>query len=311
MVSLLAAEYAVRHAFRDVSSAADTRTYFHQPVVEQNSLGFRGREIGLVKAEHTYRIAVIGDSLTWGTGVPYGERFSDRLEEQLNTRRPADAVYEVLNFGRVGWDIGDELDALRTLVLKTSPDFVLLQWYVNDFENGDYGDRPHPASLVPWSAVHGVLLRASALYSALQTQWVSVQEKLGLVETYADYMYRRFGDPDGPDSTSAIELTRAFIEECGKRGVGVGLVLFPHVDADLSAGRYRYDYLHERVLDACRQEGVTCADLRSTFAAYPDYLRLWASRLDAHPSALAHQLATDRLMEAWGAFWLQARPAGR
>jgi hypothetical protein len=61
-------------------------------------------------------------------------------------------------------------------------------------------------------------------------------------------------------------------------------------------------------LEACGREGITCVDLRSTFAAYPDYLTLTASRLDPHPSALAHRLAADRLMEAWGAFWLQARP---
>jgi lysophospholipase L1-like esterase len=251
---------------------------------------------------------VIGDSLTWGVGVPYQARFSDRLEEQLNGRRPADVTYEVLNFGRSGWDTGDELNALRTLVPKASPDFVLLQWYVNDFENGDYGDRPQPAALVPWDGVNEVLLRGSALYSRLQAQWVIAQETLGLVETYPDYMYRRFGDPDAPDSARAIDRIREFIGECRNRGIGVSLVLFPHVDRGLSAGRYRYDYLHDRVLEACRREGVTCVDLRSTFAAYPDYLTLWANRLDPHPSALAHQLAADRLMEAWGPVWLQARP---
>ena len=34
-VSLLAAEYALRYAFREVSSAADTRTYLHRPVVDR------------------------------------------------------------------------------------------------------------------------------------------------------------------------------------------------------------------------------------------------------------------------------------
>jgi lysophospholipase L1-like esterase len=307
-ISLLAAEYVVRHAFRDVESAADTRSYFHRHVAEQNSLGFRGREVRRDKPGHTYRIAVIGDSLTWGVGVAYRERFGDLLEERLNARRPADVTYEVLNFGRSGWDIGDELEALRTLVLPAHPDFVLLQWYVNDFEDGDYADRPHPAPLMPWEPVTAELLRRSALYSVLQAQWVIAQEKLRLVETYPDYMYRRFGDPDGPHSTAAIERTREFIGECRSHGVGVSLVLFPHVDPDLSAGRYRYDYLHDRVLAACRQEGITCADLRSTFAAYPEYLTLWANRLDPHPSALAHRLAADRLMETWGSFWLQARP---
>jgi lysophospholipase L1-like esterase len=307
-VSLLAAEYALRHAFRDVSSAADTRTYFHRQVVERNSLGFREREFRPAKPKDIYRIAVIGDSLTWGVGVPSGERFSDLIGERLGAGRRADLTYEVLNFGHPGWDTDDELEALRTLILKASPDFVLLQWYVNDFENGDYWNRPHPALLTPWDSVNEVLLANSALYATLQVQWATVQERLGLVDTYADYMYGRFGDPDGRGSTYAIVRTREFIEECRANGIPMSIVLFPHVDPNLSAGRYRFGYLHDRVLDACRQEMVTCVDLRSTFAAYPDYRTLWASRLDPHPSTLAHQLAADRLMEAWGAFWLQARP---
>ncbi len=179
---------------------------------------------------------------------------------------------------------------------------------MNDFENDERSERPQPAFLTPWDAANAVLLRNSALYSRLQEQWVIAQEKLGLVETYPDYMYRRFGDPDGPHSTYAIERIQEFIDECRRHGIGVSLVLFPHVDPDLSAGRYRYDYLHDRVLEACRRERITCVDLRSTFAAYPDYLTLWATRLDPHPSALAHRLAADRLMEMWGPFWLQARP---
>jgi GDSL-like Lipase/Acylhydrolase family len=311
-VSLLAAEYALRYAFRDVSSAADTRTYLHRPVVDRvNSLGFREREVPRDKPKDTYRIAVIGDSLTMGGGVLDGERFSDLLEARLNARRRSDLTYQVLNFGRVGWDTDHELEGLRTLVLKASPDFVLLQWYVNDFENGDYGDRPHPALLTPWDSVNTLLRARSALYSTLQAQWVTVQEKLGWVDTYADYLYWRFGDPDGPGSTHAITGIREFIEECQDHGIPMSIVLFPHVDADLSAGRYRFSYLHDRVLDACRREGATCVDLRSTFAAYPAYRTLWVSRLDPHPSALAHRLAADRLMEVWGGFWFQGTTAER
>jgi len=307
-VSLLAAEFVMRYAFRDVKSAADTRTYFNQREVEDNSLGFREREFKMDKPKDTYRIAVVGDSLTWGIGVAYGDRFSDLIEKRLTVPKRPDVRYEAINFGHPGWDTEAELAALRTLVLKVSPDFVLLQWYVNDFENGDYGDRPHPAAIAPWDSVNEFLLLRSALYSRLQVQWVTAQEKLGLVDTYADYMYWRFGDPDGPGSTYAIVRIREFIEECHAHGIPTSMVLFPHVDPDLSAGRYRFSYLHDRVLEACRQEGITCVDLRSTFAAYPDYLTLWASRLDPHPSALAHRLAADRLMEAWGAFWLRARP---
>src|SRR5262249_19843775 len=156
---------------------------------------------------------------------------------------------------------------------------------------GEYASRPRPAALVPWDSVNEFLSLRSALYSQLTARWVSVQESLGLVDSYADYMYRRFGDPDGVDSTRAVANVREFIEECRSHDIPMSIVLFPDVDADLSRGRYRFGYLHDRVLEVCRQEATTCVDLRSTFAAHPDFLTLWASRLDPHPSALAHRLA--------------------
>ena len=91
----------------------------------------------------------------------------------------------------------------------------------------------------------------------------------------------------------AVEQLRAFFAECRQRRTPVALVLFPHVDPSLSEGRYIYAYLHERVLAACRAEGVDCLDLRATFAKVPDYRRLWASPFDPNPSPLARPEHAD------------------
>jgi len=306
-VSLGAAELALRVALRSVRTAGDIRVYFHQSEQNKNSLGFREREFSLAKPDGVYRIAVLGDSLSWGPGVPTAKRFSNLVERFLDEQRGPGPRYEVLNFGLSGMDTEDEVRMLRQLVLKTEPDFVLLQWYVNDFENGDHADRPRPAPLVRPGELHLKLLRSSALYALLDPKWAALQEMLGLVESFPAYMYRRFGDPEGPDSVYEIERVKEFIGECRQHGIPVGIVLFPNVGPGLVRGAYDYDYLHDRVLAACRDEGVTCVDLRSTFAAYTDYRTLWASPLDPHPSALANRLAAERLMAAFGPTWLGSR----
>lgn len=309
--SLVAAEFALRAAFRAVTSAGDTRTYFHQPEARVNSLGFREREFPLAKPDGVYRIAVIGDSLTWGPGVPVSDRFSNLIERFLSEKGRPGSTYEALNFGISGWDTEDEVRILRELVLKTDPDFVLLQWYTNDFENGYHLERPRPAPLVRPATLHLKLLRSSALYALLDPKWTALQEMVGLVESFPAYMYRRFGDPEGPDSAYEIERLREFVGECRKRRIPLGIVLFPNVGPGLIRGTYEYDYLHERVLAACRDEGVTCVDLRSTFAAYASYGTLWVTPLDPHPSPLANRRAAERLMEAFGRTWLEARPERR
>lgn len=128
-----------------------------------------------------------------------------------------------------------------------------------------------------------------------------------MIESHAAYHLRRFGDPDGPDSIYAIERIHAFIGECKQRNTPVGIVLFPLVDRKLSEGTYAYDFLHDRVLEACQEEQITCVDLRTTFAAYPDYKKLWITPLDPHPSSLVNRIAAERLLEAFGRTWLEAR----
>ena len=44
------------------------------------------------KAPGEFRVAVLGDSFTWGFGVPYGERFTEIVEAR-------DRKINVLNFG--------------------------------------------------------------------------------------------------------------------------------------------------------------------------------------------------------------------
>src|SRR5206468_9682819 len=89
------AEYALRFWFRHVKSSGNARDYFaqrHQPQISRNSLGYREREPG-PKDPNRYRIAVVGDSFTFGQGIEASERFSNLVEGSLGPRD------EVLNFG--------------------------------------------------------------------------------------------------------------------------------------------------------------------------------------------------------------------
>jgi len=68
---LVASEYALRYWYRHVRSSGNAADYFaaaHPPRVSNNSLGFRDREPG-PKDPQRYRIAVVGDSFTWGQGI--------------------------------------------------------------------------------------------------------------------------------------------------------------------------------------------------------------------------------------------------
>jgi hypothetical protein len=198
-------------------------------------------------------------------------------------------------------------------VWRTDPDFVLLEWYVNDLENGDHLERPQPSVLIPWEAGLGRWLRPvtqrTLLRRMLEEQFRDAQERLGLTETYPAYMHRLFGDPASPHWEAAAYELRDFIRECRAHHTPVAIALFPHLSAGLPAGAYEFAELHDQVLELCRRESVPCVDLRSTFAAYRDYASLWVNRFDPHPNARAHRLAGERLVEVLGPLWLQAAGA--
>src|SRR3977135_2269902 len=88
-VSLVAAEYATRFVFRHARSSGRAGDFVATrgggPAIVTNQLGFREREIPPARPDR-YRIAVVGDSFTWGQGIEPGERYSNLLEGLLGPR---------------------------------------------------------------------------------------------------------------------------------------------------------------------------------------------------------------------------------
>ncbi|HOX28436.1 MAG TPA: SGNH/GDSL hydrolase family protein [bacterium] len=97
--------------------------------IRTNSEGFRDSEFDVSRNQGVERIAVVGDSFAFGTGVRMGGRFSEYLEKELN----AEGIKtEVFNFGLPASDTEDQVEVLKRYVLKYKPDVVLLVFYVGN-----------------------------------------------------------------------------------------------------------------------------------------------------------------------------------
>ena len=99
-----------------------------------NSLGFRDREHDRTKPAGTYRILVLGDSITQGLGIKQDQDlYTSVLERTLGPNT------EVLNFGVSGYNTQQEVETLRDRGLQYSPDLVVLSVCVNDAESRSGG----------------------------------------------------------------------------------------------------------------------------------------------------------------------------
>lgn len=312
LVTLLVAELGVRFMYRDASTTTGdpvswwARRWRQANPIRRNALGYREDEIG-EKNRSVYRIVVIGDSFTQGQGIPVEDRLTDLLEARL-TRGGEDPRFEVLNFGRAGAAADDHLVMLREDALGVSPDFVLLQWFVNDVEALDEAPAGEYLRLVPSDRVTGWLRRHSALFYFADRAWRRLQVELGWVESYDDYVARAFADPEGEPWRRVETRLREFVETVGERSMGI--VLFPQLtDVDGDPAAYPNGFVIDHVLGFCARAGLRCVDLRETFADVRPASSLWASRLDSHPGRAANLMAVDAVLEAFGDEWSAAARA--
>lgn len=99
-----------------------------------NAAGFRDAPHAEAKAPGAYRIAVLGDSFVFGSGVAQDAILTRRLAAYLGPG------FEVVNLGVPGYGTDQELLTLRRWGRKLSPDLVLLGFFWNDLME-DSSDR--------------------------------------------------------------------------------------------------------------------------------------------------------------------------
>jgi lysophospholipase L1-like esterase len=147
-ISLIAIEIWVRSAWDDSRGqpgfflsdavrgqrlASNYDGWFAGVPAHTNSLGFRDtREYSLAKTPGTFRILVLGDSVTFGHGALYETSYPYLVEQRLREWRP-EVKWEVWNLGVPGYDTAQELAYLREVGERYAPDLVIIGFFSNDF----------------------------------------------------------------------------------------------------------------------------------------------------------------------------------
>lgn len=84
------------------------------------------------KPQGTFRIAMLGDSFTFGLFVNTGENYTELLEDILRAKS-CTASIEVINFGVPGYDIAYAREFFRLRGSTYDPDLVIWQVALRDF----------------------------------------------------------------------------------------------------------------------------------------------------------------------------------
>lgn len=299
VVALALLELAARWLLDDIGTTGDNTSWFaerwratQRPL--RNSLGFREREFDPTVAPGAYRIAVVGDSFTYGQGIAEPERLTERLQRALDA---GGGAFEVLNFGQPGADYEQNTHNLSVALARARPDFVLIEWFLNDIDDPEH-HRPRPWPLLP--KVHYLVNPRSALYFVLNKVWFDLQMISGLIDY--DRWYRdQYGAADRPLARRARQRLERLLRLPAAEGIPVAMVLWPPT---LVAGHdsAAYDFIYREVLGTCESEGVPCFGLRAAFEARAGD-ELVVNRFDAHPNGRANEIAAEAVLGALGEGW--------
>ena len=116
-------------------SATDEFDYDYR----HNSVGFRDIERSRRKPKGVFRVLALGDSFTYGAGVPFAATFLSRLESMLNARPGKHPPVEIIKAGIPRFFPEPERLLLEYYGWSFDPDLVLVAFVPNDVIDTYYG----------------------------------------------------------------------------------------------------------------------------------------------------------------------------
>lgn len=262
-----------------------------------NALGLRGPETTIEKPAGVRRVAVLGDSIAFGYWVRERDGFPRQLEELLQGRAAGERV-EVLDFGVPGYNLDQEIEALRSRALELSPDLVVVAFCLNDLEGlfsyelGLVQDRAAQRRSLLGRA-RDELLRRSLLFSWVEYRLSEADARRRFVRTKNPLEGPLYAEAVGQQRTVLLGKFAVLRELLRARGIPGLVAVFPTLGTRFE--RYPYRELHAAVVSAAESSGLGALDLLACYSAY-DFREL---RVDVvHPSPLGHRVAAHAIRDA-------------
>jgi lysophospholipase L1-like esterase len=317
-----------------INGFVNGKRYTWGHLVENNRYGFRERNFQQPKPSDTYRVMVLGDSLTWGVGLSVDERYTAIAEKLLNEAFP-EKNFEVLNFGMPEAPTTKERDVLAKLKDDVKPDLIVVGFCLNDPQQKrmDYSiEREKLSSSIIGRAVKNIsysLVKLNLPYTGklLNDAFYRSAERVGLIPNWQGALARVYD----PSSNAWLEFVEALRDI---RAVSDEMSLPPPIFATLNSGNpftsdAQSKAKYKLMVQWFHQAEKAASDIG--FVSYnheveiANQLRnepLKINKLDNHPSASVTRVYGEKLyhvitkhLTQWGALQLPRlaprTPAGK
>lgn len=246
------------------------------------------------------RVVCLGDSFTFGWGVPIEKTWVRRVERELRTR---DDRVRTINCGASGTLFVDEhWHSLRARFHAFDPDVVVVTLCLNDLipSTHQLSHRHSPPSWIGYSRLIHDLVSSYVLSSTLEwgpetdpvadiLSWPA--EVYGVIPWLAGTGVGRAQMWAGGGPQRALTAMRDW---CEQREVEFGVVIWPYFQGLGPGAHYPFASLHHAVGQFCAAERIPFLDVLPALENQPAS-SLWVHASDLHGNSLAHQLASPSI----------------
>ena len=235
--------------------------------VRINAHGLRDRDYPYAKTPGTKRLVLVGDSVSFGWGVPQDRVYAKVAEAQL----AKSGKYELIDGAVVNYTTARMLAFYRDELKKYDADVVLLAFFVNNAnESADPGVRA-------W--LDTPLELPVFLYSRLKR----VLAKGPDFDTFHHALY----SDDNPAFKAFRDRVTAFVKERTAEGKTVVVVNVPDA-LHLDEPAYRYQDITDKVLKLASDAGARTVDLLPAVKGMPA-ASIVNTPEDRHPNEEGHR----------------------
>ena len=256
--------------------------YSHGAIIRTNSFGMRDEEPRMEDGDSLHRIVVIGDSNTFGFGIP-GEDVYPKVLEKLLNEKIQDGQFEVLNLGVGGYSTRDEALVLEYKGIRWNPELVVIGYVLNDPE------------IDPIQPLH-TYYQEPRWWQYLNVSRLVARSKNSLeIKVLGEGDYIKYLHAHHQKWQSVVEGLEKIGTLGQKRKIPILLLIFPMTGKSWTV--YPYRNLHQQVANIAKEKDLKVLDLYDYFSQFHPEELMVAPR-DAHPSKFGHEL-TARAIYQW------------
>ncbi len=304
----------------------NTHNNFYAGVpVSINSYGLRGPKVQVPKPPNTFRIVGVGDSITFGFGIPFDDTFLQVLQRRVNESVSPRMRYETLNGAVPGTGLDFYYHFIETTAQSLQPDIILIGLCLNDIQvylepratTAAKKDQPEQTE-GPVRRTSNFLLEHSELYMASYMELKATLYGFGILDINKIHGYDFFSlEPPSPDQQKAWDSTYQMLSKisalCHERHYPLVIVVFPmEIQLSRSVLQLYRDRFHvrlgpealsgepqKRIKEFVTANGDTVIDLLPAFrgaASEGLFLRNKSITFDpVHPSVPGNRIAAEEI----------------